>query len=117
MTWKIDNSMGRPGVRVLDDNGDTVADDEPYYPARLSVAHAATIVAAVNEVAELRKHLATARAALAKIEKWHGEFPPTGRAWDDSKPLTPDNEMSYGACNGSNGERDYMRAVARAALP
>ena len=70
------------------------------------------------EVAELREQLATARAALTRIEKWHGEFPPTGRAWDDDKPISADNpEMSYGACNGSNGERDYMRAVAKAARP
>jgi len=50
------------------------------------------------------------RAALEKIERWFGEFPATGRTWDDGSP------MSYGAAYGSNGERDYMRGVARAAL-
>lgn len=49
-------------------------------------------------------------AALAKIEKWFGEFPETGRKWDDGEP------MSYSATFGSNGERDYMRQVAREAL-
>lgn len=51
------------------------------------------------------------RAALERIERWFGEFPPTGRTWSDDG-----ESMSYGAAFGSNGERDYMRAVARAAL-
>lgn len=51
-------------------------------------------------------------AALARIEKWFGEFPKTGRYWDKQKT----EEMSYAAAFGSNGERDYMRAVARNAL-
>jgi hypothetical protein len=49
-------------------------------------------------------------AALRKIARWRDEFPPTGRTWDDGSP------MSYGACFGSNGERDYMRQVALDAL-
>lgn len=52
------------------------------------------------------------RVALARIEKWFGEFPETGDFWDDDKS----RPMSYAACYGSNGERDYMRAVARQAL-
>lgn len=52
------------------------------------------------------------RAALTKIEKWFGEFPATGKFWDEQKT----DEMSYSACYGSNGERDYMRGVARDAL-
>lgn len=47
---------------------------------------------------------------LARIERWHGEFPETGITWDDRAP------MSFGACYGSNGERDFMRSLARAAL-
>jgi hypothetical protein len=50
------------------------------------------------------------RAALTRIEKWFGEFPPSGRCWEDG------TWMSYGAAYGSNGERDYMRSIARAAL-
>lgn len=53
---------------------------------------------------------AAMRTALERIERWFGEFPDTGRAWDDGSP------MSYGACFGSNGERDFMRSIARAAL-
>lgn len=48
--------------------------------------------------------------ALQRIEKWNGEFPDTGRTWDDGTP------MSYFACHGSNGERDFMREIARAAI-
>lgn len=50
------------------------------------------------------------RKALEKIERWFGEFPPTGKTWDDGSP------MSYGVCYGSNGERDFMRGIAREAL-
>ena len=49
-------------------------------------------------------------AALRKIARWHKEFPPSGRTWEDGQP------MSYGAAFGSNGERDYMRQVALNAL-
>lgn len=52
------------------------------------------------------------RKALGKIEKWFGEFPPSGKYWDDAQTL----EMTYAAAFGSNGERDYMRGVAREAL-
>ena len=50
------------------------------------------------------------RAALERIARWFGEFPDTGRTWDDGSP------MSYGAAFGSNGERDFMRQLARVAL-
>ena len=46
--------------------------------------------------------------ALRIIEKW--ELPPSGRNWDDGRP------MSFGAAFGSNGERDYMRSLASVAL-
>lgn len=51
--------------------------------------------------------------ALERIERWHGEFPATGRYWDEPDNTRP---MSYGACYGSTGERDFMRQVAREAL-
>jgi hypothetical protein len=54
------------------------------------------------------KREAALREALARIAKWHGEFPAT--VFVHEKP------MSYGAAYGSNGERDYMREIARAAL-
>jgi len=59
----------------------------------------AAAVPAVSE--ELRK-------ALQTVARW--ELPPTGKTWDDGSP------MSYAACYGSNGERDYMRQVALNAL-
>jgi hypothetical protein len=55
------------------------------------------------------------RRALKRIEKWFGEFPPSGKFF----PVTTNTEltpMSYGMAFGSNGERDYMRGVARDAL-
>ena len=47
-------------------------------------------------------------AALTRIEKWIGEFPEVG--------MRDGKIGSYGYAYGSNGERDYMRAVARKAL-
>jgi hypothetical protein len=54
--------------------------------------------------------------ALEKIERWHGELPATGRFWDDSAGEPKERPMSYSAVYGSNGERDYMRAIAAQAL-
>lgn len=48
--------------------------------------------------------------ALKAIANW--QLPVTGQFWDDDKT----QPMSYGACYGSNGERDYMKALATAAL-
>jgi hypothetical protein len=48
--------------------------------------------------------------ALTRIEKWVGEFPESGKTWPDGRP------MPYGSAYGSNGERDYMRAIAREAI-
>jgi hypothetical protein len=54
--------------------------------------------------------IAVLKLALEKIARWHGEFPETGRQWEDGSP------MSYSAAFGSNGERDFMRQVATDAL-
>ena len=58
------------------------------------------------------EYVARLEAALRRIEKWFGEFPETGRFWDDDQS----QPMRYMACFGSNGERDYMRDIARVAL-
>lgn len=50
------------------------------------------------------------REALGRIERWFGEFPETGDKWEDGSPV------SYATLHGSNGERDYMRGIARQAL-
>lgn len=63
-----------------------------------------------RECVELRERCGRLEGALKRIAKWHGEFPPSHRAWDDGSP------MSYSAAFGSNGERDYMREIARTAL-
>jgi hypothetical protein len=47
---------------------------------------------------------------LKIIQKW--QLPATGQFWDDDKT----RPMSYGACYGSNGERDFMRNIANEAL-
>lgn len=58
--------------------------------------------------AQLQAHNSELAAALVHICEW--SLPDTGRKWGDGSP------MSYGACYGSNGERDYMRKIAATAL-
>lgn len=48
--------------------------------------------------------------ALKIIQQW--QLPATGKFWDNDKT----QPMSYGACYGSNGERDFMRNIANEAL-
>ena len=57
-----------------------------------------------------REEIKLLRATLGKIERW--EMPQTGRFWDEEKM----HPMRYSECYGSNGERDYVRRIAEAAL-
>jgi hypothetical protein len=66
----------------------------------------------LGEASTLAREIERLRAALTRIEKWFGEFPETGKFWEDDAT----RPMSYGACYGSNGERDFMRQIARDAL-
>lgn len=59
---------------------------------------------------EAEQRAARYEKALKAIRDW--QLPDTGKFWNDPE-LTP---MSYEACYGSNGVRDYMRALANEAL-
>ena len=54
-----------------------------------------------------RREAGGVREALERIAAW-SSFP--------TATLRDGTKCSYGAAYGSNGERDYMREVARAAL-
>jgi hypothetical protein len=58
------------------------------------------------ETAEAR--VAVLEGALTKIAAW--ELPTTEEKWGDGSP------MSYGAVHGTNGEREFIRGAAAAAL-
>lgn len=69
-----------------------------------------------KELARLRAENATLQRRCDGLEKalrtiiaW-GPFPDTGNFHEDGTP------MSYSFCYGSNGQRDYMRDIAKAAL-
>ena len=65
-----------------------------------------------QDIAKMASEIMELRRALSVIERWHGEFPSTGKFWDDDEK----RPMSYVFCYGSNGERDYMRDIARKTL-
>lgn len=90
-------------TQVLNSHPLDVTDAEPQAPQPISRGNEAQMAARI-EVLE---------GALKRIYRWVGEFPETGQYWDDPKNTEP---MSYAACYGSNGERDYMRDVAKRAL-
>ena len=60
-----------------------------------------------RRVVELEAEAYRLRAALERIAKWHGEFPAA---------TCRGESVDYGYAYGSNGERDFMREVAREAL-
>jgi len=64
-----------------------------------------------DERRELEVQLRMANA-LRRIAKWFGEFPETGEFYDNDKT----RPVSFAANYGSNGERDFMRELARKAL-
>ncbi|MEZ2744304.1 hypothetical protein ACBQ16_03785 [Halopseudomonas bauzanensis] len=61
-------------------------------------------------VEQQREVIAGLTEALRQIERWDG-FPSTGKTWPESG-----EPVSYGAAFGSNGERDFMRNLARKAV-
>lgn len=62
------------------------------------------------KIQELEYENERLREALRIVQQW--QLPPTGKFWDKEET----QPMSYGACYGSNGERDYMKAIANEAL-
>lgn len=67
---------------------------------------------AESDNSRLRGKVEEAVKVLSRIERWFGEFPQVTETAPDGtiKPST------YGWLYGSNGERDYMRGLARAFL-
>jgi len=68
----------------------------------------AAIAAHLTHQPDAEQPIDELRKSLQTIAHW--ELPATDKTWDDGLP------MSYGACYGSNGERDYMRQIALDAL-
>lgn len=68
----------------------------------------AALAAQAAEIERLREREAALEKALREIAEW--KMPATGRFHPNG------TEMSYSRCFGSNGERDVIRNIARAAL-
>lgn len=73
---------------------------------------AGSTIAALNLSGQegLVERVAKLEEALKQISDW--SLPSTGQFWDGDKA----RPMSYGACYGSNGERDYFKKIATRAL-
>ena len=86
----------------------------PGHPADSLAVTMAESLDVAHETGRTPRQLAEERAkllaALAKIERWFGEFP------DVPDRTRPGETISYGFAYGSNGERDFMRGIARAAI-
>ncbi len=65
-----------------------------------------------KEIVVLLNDLLRQTRVLMRISRWHGEFPETGRFFDDAKT----RPISYWFEFGSNGERDFMRNLAKKAV-
>lgn len=104
---RIDFSWERRafGLLLAHPSFDRVADG-CFAPAIDNLAVKLTVLGTVDEAVASVK---TLRDALDKIERWE-DFPATGQEHSDGSPV------AYGYCHGSNGERDFMRKVAREAL-
>lgn len=66
-----------------------------------------TAIALIDALEAARKEIAGLREGLVKIEAW--KMPETDQFWDKERT----SRMSYSALHGSNGERDFIRAIAR----
>ncbi len=62
-----------------------------------------------KEIVVLLNDLLRQTEVLMRISRWHGEFPDTDIYFDEEKT----QQISYGTAFGSNGERDFMRNLAK----
>lgn len=98
-------------VGVLKDNyASWKRDSELAWDGETANTWKARALTAEAELSRVKAEGERMRGALERIERWFGEFPKTSRKWEDGTP------MSYATLFGSNGERDFMRGIARAAL-
>lgn len=108
-----ENDIYRPLVKAgfiagaVHESGRVEVDD-----VNAAAAFVSDLILAAFEAPTMTTDVGVLRKALQRIERWFGEFPPTGQFWDRERT----QPMSYAGAYGTNGERDYMRGVARDAL-
>jgi hypothetical protein len=111
IAWRKDhNELQR--LQILDEsNTSNYSAQEELHEAEIQSEN---LRKAYDEVgrkhAALKEKAAKMEEALRQIEKW--QLPETGRFWDKEET----QPMSFEACAGSNGAREYIRNVARQAL-
>ena len=112
---RAENAHAKRIMAHRNKGGESAHDDEaPTSRDAVDLAHADLMSDFTAADCKLALSLLADRArmekALERIERWFGEFPETGDTWEDGSPV------SYATLYGSNGERDYMREIARQAL-
>lgn len=80
----------------------------------VSAINAFDALATPETILSLIERVGALEAALKRIEAW--QMPETGKFWTNPDGSASDRPMSYAAAYGSNGERDHIRSIARAAL-
>lgn len=106
----------KSGQKIIEGLKDAIAGkfDRVTIDGQVWVKNDASHLAKLQGVNDLQhKEIEALRAALEKIERWFDEFPETGKMWPAKQG---GGKVSYGSAYGSNGERDFMRGVARDAL-
>ncbi len=105
-------------MRKCEKCGDVVITPEGhrYIDSRIALARHLKITDLQRDLSLASAKLEQMEKALKTIAEWRGHFPPTNRFWTDQLGRPTTEPMSYSSAFGSNGERDYMRGIATAAL-
>lgn len=100
------SSMSSELKRVKEENEELQRQVGVQYDLKCKVVGEKHILQSDNEA--YKKRVEELEDALHKVAKW--ETPLTGKCWDDGSPT------SYETEHGSNGVRDYFKALAMDAL-
>lgn len=110
LPWVESRNHSGPTVRI-EYNGEGYVNDDWVIVSEMHGPDADANAAFICKVVNNHEKLVS---ALREIVEW--KMPETGKFWVDGDGIPTERPMSYSACYGSNGERDYIRNLARTVL-